>query len=198
MKTIKLKSNGAMFNGLETLAYYPTPKVGCTTIKTIMMNLLGDNRYPHKDIQWPHDVYVHPRFDKKIDIRFCLVRDPVQRFLSGYVNRILFAKEIPHLPIEEFIDDFENLKNKHWTVRHHFSPQTKSIGNDVKFYTHIFDISEMNCVFSLMSKFSGKEIKPFKTQTSNGMKKPNITLEYVNKIKDMYAIDYMTFEKYIK
>jgi len=198
MKTISLKPNGALFNGVETLAYYPTPKVGCTTVKTIVMHLLGDSRYPNKDTLWPHDVYRHPRFDKKIDIRFCLVRDPVQRFLSGYVNRVLFAKEIPHLPIEDFIDDFQNLKNRHWTVRHHFSPQVKNIGHNLEFYTHIFDINEINSVFSLMSEFSGKEIKPFKTQTSNGMKKPNITSEYVNKIKEIYDIDYLTFGKYIK
>ena len=108
-------STYAVFTNKTTkkkLIYYPCPKNANTSTKMFFakhLNIdkhylfLGD-RIPQAD-QTEEDyegkqniISIIPSkqpFEKKnVDIKCCIVRDPIKRFISAYKNRILFHRDV--------------------------------------------------------------------------------------------------------
>lgn len=86
------------------LMYVETPKVACSTIKLTLAKLeLEDVDYFREDI---HDRYLSPlirpsqvgdfdKFLKRPDlVKFCFVRNPYERLLSSYLNKVGGRNEI--------------------------------------------------------------------------------------------------------
>ena len=86
----------------------------------------------------------------------CVVRDPVDRFISTYKDKIQREKRCGNPPptLSEFIRDFENLvktnDKPHGAnpnlnfLEHHFAPQSVILGSDKNYFEHIFRMSEIN------------------------------------------------------
>src|SRR5881628_2940232 len=85
--------------------YFPVPKVGCTSLKLAIMQhnrprkcarlrseeqVHGRNGYRSPPAQWEWRTYVRPSRMRA----FCVIRDPIDRFVSGYRNRILFHHDL--------------------------------------------------------------------------------------------------------
>ncbi len=68
------------------LAYISTAKVACTSIKTAMMLPYGIHRDVHNE--WPHIYLGHLAAEHQNFFKFSFVRNPFDRLVSGYRNKI--------------------------------------------------------------------------------------------------------------
>ena len=133
-----------------SLGYLPIPKVACTSIKEALFRLATDEAFSPKAAGGA--THVHSYFDRRsCDIgqarrRLIVVRDPIQRFLSGYSNRVLHHQELsreylqrqpmwerlkreefPFDPdLESFIDRLA-LYRQVPTIDHHFRPMSEFV-----------------------------------------------------------------------
>ena len=127
------------------LNYVPTPKVGCTSMKALFFQ----HEFPGAPM--PDNIHkVYPTLRRKglartlRDPSFQTVgvfRDPEERFLSGFKDRVLRHKEVVGLSgkdplnnLQVFLDRFQDIKAAVPAIQHHFAPQTKFLGIDPMFY----------------------------------------------------------------
>lgn len=141
-----------------------------------------------------------PSNDQKI--RFCIVRDPIDRFISAYTNRILFHKEpdVAYLGLDYFIENMNNLMRpeKYRNARLHFQPQTTSIGKDPSIYTHIFNFKEIYMVKKLLEEYTHTTLPDIHLQQSKDIQKPILTNDQIYKLEKIYQIDYEVYGEYIQ
>jgi hypothetical protein len=195
------------------IAYYKTPKCATRTIlgwAAIIKdpNILEDHpewfdesrrKIEYRDIRLRIEKYESLSHDQKI--RFCVVRDPVERFISAFTNRILFHKK-PNVDISitEFIDNMDELLEQklYADAKLHFTTQTKYIGEDPSLYTHIFDISELENLKSLLESHTGIVLPDLHLQKSGSVQKPCLTEQQIKHIKKRYSEDYEIYGKWMK
>jgi len=187
----------------KRIAYMPTPKNASTSIKAMILQTLGvhidtnltsvpsyqrcnlDRNYV--DTHSPASAYKHhvlqcpkgkPPQDS--DLQFCIVRDPVDRFLSAYASRILFHKDLLlpahqemglryNLCLNPDLDDFIKYFDQYLKipiVRYHFAPQVESIGDDLGAYTNVYRLNEVKQVQKLLSELAEFEIPTIHVQTA--------------------------------
>ena len=177
----------------KKIQYCPTPKCGCTSTKVMIRKGIEGNIDYEDNIH--AKFWTSPFEAVDVDIKFCIVRDPVSRFLSSYANRICRHNDIKFVELNEFINNFHDKyyrldKNMH----HHFRPQIDFIGNDPSYYNRVFFLDEMPSVRKFLSEIMGKPIKLEKLQVV-GAEKPIPTESQIDFIKSFYEDDYKFLEK---
>ncbi len=124
-----------------SFVYFPVPKVGCTSLKLAIMEhnqpqkyaqlrseegVHGSSGYRSPPAQWEWRTYVRPSRMQA----FCVIRDPIDRFISGYRNRIVFhrdlGKEAPDM--NEFALELARYCRSSSHIRHHFMPMVEFTG----------------------------------------------------------------------
>ncbi len=115
------------------------------------------------------------------DIRFCVVRDPVERFLSGMnqVQLIRFRTRGDVAPLlSEHIDTCLDMMTAFYAgadhahalleapcdrhqIRQHLLRQTWFLGKDAGWYTHIFSTRRPQEFHEFLSDLAGKRLSPF-------------------------------------
>lgn len=199
-----------LFN--NRVAYYMTPKCGSRTIfgwgalmKEPELYIKNRELFAENAIGTEYSQIARKiKFDKSNshnqEVRFCVVRDPVDRFLSGFTNRILYHNDIKlEITIEEFIayfDDFMN-NSRFTNVSAHFKSQVESIGKNPNLYTHIFKLSEMNKIKKLLESYCNFHLPNLHLQQSGGIQKPKLTQEQIDWVKKTYEIDYQIYGKWM-
>ena len=193
------------------IAYYKTPKCGTRTILGWAALLKEPNliiEHPewfqesrqsveYKDIRQKIKKYTVLTHNQKI--RFCIVRNPVERFVSAFTNRILFHKKPPvDLTIGEFINNFDFLLNqKSFTdTRLHFTTQVSYIGNNPNLYTHIFNIKKLYKVKELLETYTSINLPSLHLQKSGNVIKPVLNKQQIEWVKNKYKIDYEIYERW--
>ena len=174
----------------KKVAYYPIPKCGCTSVKA-MIFYTNYGRLPN-DKENVHINY--PTIEGFIrqdlaDYRFCLVRDPVERFISGYSNRVLHHGDIPFVEFDDFVNNFPKFYEVP-AIRHHFRPQVDFIGRVPRYYTNIFMVHEMKKVSDFLSQIAGRPIPTPHRQTGGASMKPTPTKKQIENIEKIYMHDY--------
>lgn len=131
-----------------SLGYVPIPKVACTSIKEALFRLGTGGKFSPEVAAG--DAHVHSYFDRRsCDIsaakrRLVVVRDPIQRFLSGYSNRVVHHKELSQeyvqrqpawkdLDLQDFVFDPDinefvdrlDIYRQISTIDHHFRPMSE-------------------------------------------------------------------------
>ncbi len=115
------------------------------------------------------------------DIRFCVVRDPVDRFVSG-LNQFQLMSWRQNLPvpamtqadIDAWLDRLEAFyaaPKSHWSARKHYVAgagmqrhlfrQTGFLGGDAGYYTHIFSARQLADVHAFLSDLAGRHLSSF-------------------------------------
>ena len=76
---------------------------------------------------------------------FCILRDPVERFESGYVWLTTYREDVKPGQINQFVRDL------HWTInkaanniKYHLFPQTFFTGHDPARFERIFHINKLD------------------------------------------------------
>jgi Sulfotransferase family len=132
-------------------------------------------------------------------VRFCIVRDPVERFISGFANRVVREKETGDLTINGFIDNFDYYYWKFQNVESHFAPQTYTYGQDPNIYTNIYNIRQMPEVKKMLESYSGPLPDISINKTTDEVKQTlKLTDDQIALIKKKYAIDYEVFGKWFQ
>ena len=123
-----------------------------------------------------------------IEIKACIIRNPVERFLSAYKNRILYHKdkEFYNHSIDIILDKLE----KNLFENRHFLPQTFFLGNDLSYYTFWSDVNNLELFEEKVNNFFGKKIKFPKIQTGGHELKVKLNYLQLERVKKIYQSDY--------
>lgn len=163
------------------LIYIPIPKNACTSIKQALHaiefgQIFDANRpinYSYKDI---HDYYIK-RSDaftsaNKLKTasgftRFAIVRDPVERVISCYRNRVIDLGDLQsdldalnrmNLPAEPdlntFILNLTKYRKASKSIEHHSRPQSAFLGSSLKYLDHVFPLEQIDELHTLLRNFS--------------------------------------------
>lgn len=167
------------------LAYFPVPKVACSSIKHLFFFLehgrdfeksadgLGKKHgvhdaYPSKNISqdnWSGAANMH---------RIAVVRDPVDRFMSSYCSRVLVFKELSEKKIDmskaallglkpdpdlfEFIDNLESYSVLSPEIKHHTAPQSFYLGHTLEYFSKVYRFEELDALQSDLRQRTGQPI----------------------------------------
>lgn len=206
------------------LTYFPVPKVACTSIKQMFYHIREGKPFVRQKVDGKmvtvHDLYPTRSFanvaqnDIADHVRLTVVRDPRQRFLSCYSNRVLFHGELnaPHISPEmqkagalprptlaQFIDRLDIYREASASIRHHCDPLTMFLGRDPSYFTRIFSIKQMDLFTKRVQKITDSTIVPGHSQT--GGKKlfvRDLTQAQRQKLRKFYEEDYDIYGGFLK
>jgi hypothetical protein len=143
-------------------------------------------------------------------IRYCIVRDPVKRFISTYKGLVSCGKYIEPIDVTTFtqiIDKDIKVLKKKWpdkikngwnNVKHHFESQVKFHGEDSSVFSHIFDINQMGEVKKMLEGYSGVVLPKLQLNPTNDINPPQLTDDNIKWIKNRYAKDYEIYGKWMR
>lgn len=123
------------------------------------------------------------------DVRVAVWRDPVDKFISGYYHTMFSptgAQDqlwIGEKTLDEFLKNYEYYHKNSMNVRDHCESNTARLGNDKKFYTHVFEYKTADAV-ALMLGIN----QTVKHRIQN---KHEINTEQTDKIKKILQEDYI-------
>ena len=203
----------------QGISYNPVPKVACTSLKTLFFKIEnGIDFIPlvRNGIEYHiHDYYPSRPFnplDNNLRQKlwnFAVVRDPIERLISCYRNRVVFYGQLsahnlgpeaikagckPDPDIHQFIDGLENYIQYSAPVRHHLEPHTFFLGSDASYYDDIFQMDEMDKLIKQLSARLATQIVVEHLQTGG----PKIDTSELNSkekqlIRNHYIDDYRVF-----
>jgi hypothetical protein len=196
----------------KKVGYFITPKCGSRTVvgwSTIIRNPELYKNRPELFEPSRTDMYVelrgmlHQLSVKElhaVPARFCVVRDPVERFVSAFTNRVIYLKKVKkELTISELIENFDAYSSQreiYGDIIHHAGPLSYFCGNDPSVFTHIFNLGDMSELKRLLEDIYSMHLPDIHLQQSGDCKKPKLTDSEIAWIKNKYASDYNIYGKW--
>ena len=197
-------------NKKEYLVYYPCKKNANTSATLFYMRHIGyeDKVYFSEDEVPRHlkflylqkaaqfkdkknliKIFNSQKFQKiETDLKCCITRNPIKRFISAYKNRILFHKDekFHNLSIDEIIEKLESglFDNKH------FLPQSFFLGNNLDYFNIIGEVENINLFEKKINNFFGKKIKFPKIQKGGNEFSIKLNITQKEKVKKIYVQDF--------
>lgn len=206
------------------LVYLPVPKVACTTIKFALLNHNEDGladrldaaRRTDRTVPHVHIVYPSKPLKVKHILRylgsrwFCVVRDPVQRFLSVYGNRVVHhddlkrsvtALESAGLPRHpdpvEFAENLEAYCRANGSINHHARPMVDYLGRRPGRFDRIFRLSDLGALPGYLAE-AGVELRLGHRQTGGPKLAPaDLPTAALERVKRFYSADYAAFGAWV-
>lgn len=207
------------------LAYFPVPKVACTSIKYFFFELENNRPFePYEsngNLVQIHMIYPGKRFEKwdraalADYLKLVVVRDPVARFLSCYGNRVLYhnaldgweftltpedhRKGVVLRPdLDQYITHFHRYRELSGQIRFHSDLMVRRIGDDPSYFDHLFNIGELDQFVEVVRARVGHAPEMGREQTEGPKFSPDDLSAAQRKfITDFYAEDYRVFGKYL-
>lgn len=119
---------------------------------------------------------------------FCILRDPVERFESGYNFLKKYRSEVKDTDINQFVKDLPQLINIDGNIKYHLFPQIYFTGQDPARFERIFHINRLDeCHDWLESQLGLK--KPMKYKNA-GNYEPQLTEKSKAYLREVFACDY--------
>ena len=195
----------------KKLIYYPCPKNANTSAKMFFAKhlnvdkdflFLGDSipqieQTPDQYKGKQNIIGIIPSkqpFEKiNVDVKCCIVRDPIKRFISAYKNRILYHRDIQFK--DHSVDMIlEKLENNNFENRH-FLPQVYFLGEDLSYYTFWSTTEEVSFFAEQVNDFFSRKIIFPKIQIGGSDIKIKLTSLQISKIEKIYAKDFKLIKK---
>lgn len=178
------------------MAYYPVPKVACTSVKDFCYQVSSGERFKvFKSGGKVIHVHNHDPEYQSIEFRYvehenytgstriAVIRDPAKRILSAFSNRVLHHKELsesridmklaellgvgPDPDLNTFVQKLEEYRFLQRSIRHHTEPLTSYLGHDLGYYHHVFRIEETGEMEDLINRTCGTEARMGRDQKSH-------------------------------
>ena len=133
----------------------------------------------------------------------CVVRDPVDRFISLYRDKIVREKRCgePIPTLGEFCKNFANLIEAHDFphrvnpslnyLGHHFAPQSLILGKNKDYFEHIFKMEEIDTSLKIFLEGKwGVELPSLHCRKAEKENKVIPSTEELRLIREIYKTDY--------
>jgi hypothetical protein len=200
------------------IAYFPAPKVACTSLKHLFFLLehgrIFENYVDDAGIKRHIHNAAYPTLSTSEDdwscaanmYRIVIVRDPVDRFISAYRNRVLFYKELseasvdsnkcgmlglkPDPTLDEFIDHLELYRTLATVIKHHTDPQTYFVGHTLDYFHKIYRFEELDTLAADLSHKTGQSVSLPHKQKGIAGQFPSISAKRIERILEFYSGDY--------
>ena len=172
----------------HNIAYISAPKCACTSIKELIFCLENNCRFnkvrDHKGAvclvinekkHYIHNFYPTIPFARQERARlqrlhcFCIVRDPIDRIISCYNNRVLRYKVLTQDALSEAgirapanPDPNQFIKNLHQykkinDIKHHTLPLIHFLGSESNFYDEIFNLNSLKEAETTLKRHFSKQ-----------------------------------------
>lgn len=203
------------------LCYFPAPKVANTSIKHALHLVRTGEPFvnhpgPDGRMRHIHHAYGTPLFDKVehpffVDmLRFAVVRDPVDRIVSVWRNRVRFHLELSaartdpeemrrrDLPVDPdlatFVERLDDYIAVSPAIHHHAAPLVDFLGTRADYFHVIFEMGQIGAIEGFLSAVCGMKVSLEHLQ-SGGPKASRAELSdaLVRRIEEFYARDYEAF-----
>jgi len=171
------------------LAFFPMPKVACTSISYLLYEIINGTSHESGNI---HSYFKAGSAELNLDryadyFKFVVVRDPVERFISGFRNRVLYHQEIDVIAppsessaIAQDINAFAlNIRAQITDAKSsmiHFETQRQRLGEDLGIFDHVSTIKEIPELVQELSKRTGRKLTMGHYQTGG----PKLGLEDIS------------------
>ena len=200
----------------EKLAYYPCPKNANSSAKLFFAKhlkiedkflFLGDEKPRYlqdksvyfKENKTPLSNWL-PSKQKfsavQSDIKCCIVRDPVKRFISAYKNRIVYHRDRQFFnhTVDQIIDRLEknDFENKH------FLPQNYFLGDDLNYYNCVGNVENILKFRDFINNFFERKLDFPKIQKGGRETNLKLTNNQESRIRKIYESDYKLLNKIYK
>ena len=203
------------------VAYFPVPKAANTSMKHLIHGIntggkfktrrdenTGRLHHIHREYKTPKFADITPERYRKF-FKIAIVRDPVERVVSAWRNRVVHHKEledrksassigeigIPQKPtLSEFVTHLEKYRSINRSISVHTSPLTDFLGESKEYYDLIFDISESHQIEIFFSTLTGeKRALPRKQMGGPPAERNELPMELIQKLERTYENDYRVF-----
>jgi len=199
------------FPNQKTLFVACSKKCGTTSITSILgyprLGRHAARQMKHELVprkEWFKTLNRSPYTLEDMDYTIAVVRDPVRRLASCFLDRVLLKNrnnikaEVDNW--EDFINNLEYFRDKpeYTDLRRHSFPQVMILGTDTSRYDKIFKTSDIgNSLVNYIGKIANYNIIPIQTKVSSPVKQElNITEEHKKIIRDYYSDDYTYWSNY--
>lgn len=180
------------------IAYFPVPKVACTSLKLLFYRLRFGKPFTSHNRRG-QAVHIHnfssefattgilesDQCNYSSHLKIAVVRDPVQRVLSAYTNRVVnlgeLAKDrvdatslealgIPASPsLEDFFHNIDAYRIISPSIRHHLEPTTTFLGPSLEYFDRVYRIEELHLLKKEIESLIGQNIEMPNEQRSQNL-----------------------------
>lgn len=196
----------------KKLLYYRASKCASTTIGGWLIMLENPEIIPQVDRLYETRIYTDKSLkrQKRVTddyishdaVKFCVVRDPVERFVSGYTSLILKRRLLEkQYSLEEFLDIYDKKCDSTATwihIKMHLMSQTEYYGKSPEIFSYIFNMDEIGKVKSLLERYSNISLPDIHLAKGVESLKPIVSDEIRKNIINRYKDDYKFYGKWIK
>lgn len=201
------------------ISYFSVPKCACSSLKHWFFEIENGFEFrtyrANGEIRHVHNAaYPSRQFNRRLrkraagNWRFAVVRDPVQRLLSCYGNRVVQLRELGELKVagrrrrnlmldpdlHTFVAHLGDYRRLSPSIAHHTRRLTFFLGKRPAWFDRIYDISELPTMIADVAERVG-EVPELRRVKSDGAKftVDMLSDEEIGKIRRFYADDYRIY-----
>jgi hypothetical protein len=214
------------------IAYAPIPKNACTSLKIFFHGLVKGVPFngPFDEVHSKF-TYAAVDFEKfsadRDHFKFCVVRDPLERFVSAFNNRVIHYRELSrdwvlahsqnatavieifetkklkfNPTLSEFTDRLEDYIAISNSIRHHFIPQQNFFHARPEAFDRVYTIEMLPDLAKDIAARTGKKVEFPRVQETAELKNParlsDLSSRQIRKLIMFYVDDYKILKPYLK
>ena len=203
------------------LVYFPVPKLASSSLKSAIYEhnqTSSEKGLAHDEKRLrPYRVYPTTAFRPWYPVQymrrrwFCVVRDPLERFLSGYVDRVEKRNDLKEVPaeilqreglsvdpdLEEFIWKLQKYISVSPTTRHHFRPMHTYLGWFPGFYDRIFTVRQIAALIDYVGETGVMLNVPHEKRSKRKIAVADLPPAARAKIEHHYRVDYRLYGRFV-